>query len=286
MKPFYQAWVPVPVQESFDRMFSAAGCYYSEAERECATRLVSSEAMGKFYRHSWFERWNVSIEACSTSWKIWFNQATVAAAIDHSARRDALDEQRDRILRLSGLLNEASDLLVEIEDAEAHTPFSLPLEFSDPFYLMDAAVADTEIVDGNDRAGYELYSQPLLEPIRRAAGGAHFIPSVSGMLSALSASLGLLGTQLADRKTIPWSRKSDRDIFESQKANDQRAYVRHFDRHMRYLRSEFGSSEAGAQAWRLPDSLLALQCQVALDVPALDGFVDRVRKQRLRPEDF
>ncbi|MFM0429010.1 hypothetical protein PQQ75_08345 [Paraburkholderia aspalathi] len=285
MKPFYHAWVPAPVQESSDRMlFSTAG--YSQAERECATRLVSDEAMEKFYRHPWFAQWNMSSEAGSISWKIWFNQAIVAAAVDHSARRDALEEQRDRVLRLSGLLSEAGDLLAEIEEAEADAPFSLPLELSDPFYLMDAAVADSEKVSDDDRGGYELYSQPLLQPIRRASGGAHFIPSVSEMLSALGVSLGHLDTQLADRKTIPWSRQSDRDIFESQKANDQRAYVRHFDRHMRLLRSEFKGSTPGEPAWRLPDSLLALQCQVALALPDLDGFVDRVRKQRLRPEDF
>lgn len=259
---------------------------YSQAERECAKRLVSDEAMEKFYRHPWFARWNMSSEARSTSWKIWFNQAIVAAAVDHSARRDALEEQRDRVLRLSGLLSEAGDLLAEIEEAEATAPFSVPLEFSDPFYLMDAAVADSGIVGDDDRASYEMYSQPLLNPIRRASGRAHFIPSVSGMLSALGSSLQILDTQLADRKTIPWSRQSDQDIFESQKANDQRAYVRHFDRHMRDLGSEFNGSRAGEPAWRLPDSLLALQCRVALDLPVLDGFVDRVRKQRLRPEDF
>ncbi|CAE6865501.1 hypothetical protein R69658_07837 [Paraburkholderia aspalathi] len=151
---------------------------------------------------------------------------------------------------------------------------------------MDAAGTNSGIVGDQERAGYELYSQPLLLPIRRAEGVAHFIPSVAQMLSALSLSTEGLDAQLTDRKTIPWSYQSDQDIFESQKANDQRAYVRHFDRHMRWLRSEFKGSTPGEPAWRLPDSLLALQCQVALGLPELDGFVDRVRKQRLRPEDF
>lgn len=285
MKLPNHAWVPVPVQESFERVIDGT-LGYPQAERECATRLVSSETMEKFYRHPWFSRWNVSSDSHSTSWKIWFNQATVAAAADHSARRDALDAQRERISRLSAVLEEAGNLLAEIEDAEAAAPVSLPSELSSAFALMDAAGTNSGIVGDQERAGYELYSQPLLLPIRRAEGVAHFIPSVAHMLSALSLSTEGLDAQLADRKTIPWSHQSDRDIFESQKANDQRAYVRHFDRHMRLLSSEFKGSTLGEPAWRLPDSLLALQCQVALGLPVLDGFVDRVRKQRLRPEDF
>ncbi|MDR6446053.1 hypothetical protein J2794_002148 [Paraburkholderia terricola] len=285
MKPLYHPWIPAPVQESFERIMDET-LGYPQAERECAIRLVSSEAMEKFYRHPWFSRWKVSGDAYSTSWKIWLNQAIVAAAADHSARRQALDEQRERISRLSAVLEEAVNLFAEIEDAEGTAPILLPAELSSAFDLMDAAGTNSGIVGAQERAGYELYSQPLLLPIRRAEGVAHFIPSVAHMLSALSLSTELLDTQLADRKTIPWSYQSDQDIFESQKANDQRAYVRHFDRHMRFLRSEFRGSKAGEPAWRLPDSLLALQCKVALDLPELDGFVDRLRKHRLRAEDL
>jgi len=285
MRQLYHPWIPVPVQESFERIMDET-LGYPRAERGCAIRLVSSEAMEKFYRHPWFSRWNVSSDAYSTSWKIWLNQAIVAAAADHSARRQALDEQRERISRLSAVLKEAVNLFAEMEDAEGTAPISLPSEFSRAFALMDAAGTNSGIVGDQERAGYELYSQPLLLPIRRAEGVAHFIPSVAHMLTALSLSTELLHTQLADRKTIPWSYQSDQDIFESQKATDGRAYVRHFDRQMRDLRWEFNGSTPREPAWRLPNSLLALQCQVALDLPELEGFVDRLRKLRLRAEDL
>ncbi|CAE6842745.1 hypothetical protein R69658_06799 [Paraburkholderia aspalathi] len=135
MKPLFHPWIPVPVQESFERIIDET-LGYPQAERECATRLVSSETMERFYRHPWFSRWNVSSDAYSTSWKIWLNQATVAAAADHSARRHALDEQRERISRLSAVLEEAGNLLAEIEHAEAAAPISLPSEFSSAFALM------------------------------------------------------------------------------------------------------------------------------------------------------
>jgi len=285
MKPLYHPWIPVPVQESFERIMDET-LGYPRAERECAIRLVSSEAMEKFYRHPWFSRWRWSRDAYWTSWKIWFNHAIVAATAVHSARRQALDEQRERISRLSKVLEEAVNLYAEIEDAEGAAPISLPSEFSLAFALMDAAGTNSGIVGDQSRAGYELYSQELLLPIRRADGRAYFIPSVAQMMLALSLSMEALAAQLADRKTIPWSYPQDQDIFESQKANDQRAYVRHFDRNMSDLSSEFGCSRAGEPGWRLPDSLLALQCKVALDLPELDGFADRLRKHRLRAEDL
>ncbi len=285
MKPLYHPWIPVPVQESFERIMDET-LGYPRAERECAIRLVSSEAMEKFYRHPWFSRWRWSRDAYWTSWKIWFNHAIVAATAVHSARRQALDEQRERISRLSKVLEEAVNLYAEIEDAEGAAPISLPSEFSLAFALMDAAGTNSGIVGDQSRAGYELYSQELLLPIRCADGRAYFIPSVAQMMLALSLSMEALAAQLADRKTIPWSYPQDQDIFESQKANDQRAYVRHFDRNMSDLSSEFGCSRAGEPGWRLPDSLLALQCKVALDLPELDGFVDRLRKHRLRAEDL
>ncbi len=270
--------VPNAVQEFYAEV-SAADTLYSAASAAVAKRLVTDPRMETFYRSdalAWARGSNAA-----TAWRLWFSTAFVAADIGEDEAREAVKRQQENVSQLVRLLDEACDLLRDIEQDEGPARISFPLELSDVLHLIDATAKHPGIVDSHDRARYEMYSRPRLDEVFRFnSSAANFLPSVAQLLACLSSEASGLEAQLASRKTIPWRGHSAADHLTSQKSNKYRAYVRSVDRAMWELRHEYIDRDR-AECWRLPDSLLALQCKVALGEGDLEGFVDRIRKSRL-----
>ncbi|WP_426281916.1 hypothetical protein ACN9MG_12175 [Burkholderia ambifaria] len=216
-----------------------------------------------------------------TAWRLWFDAAVLAADTDEDQSREAIKRQQANVSQLVRVLDEARELLNDIELDGARAPISLPLEFTDALHLIEETVQNQGIVNAYDRSRYEANSRPRLEEIFRfSSSSACFIPSVAQLLTGLSVAAFSLEAQLESRKTIPWRGQLAADQLTSQKSNKYRAYVRSVDRAMWEARFEY-IDEDQAECWRLPDSLLAIQCKVALDEGDLEGFVDRVRKNRI-----
>ncbi|KVC63881.1 hypothetical protein WT10_30385 [Burkholderia stagnalis] len=270
--------VPDPVRQACTGVCSA-DTPYRELSVEAAKRLVTDRRMETFYRSEslgWARGPNADI-----AWRLWFDAALDAANADEDASREAIKRQRANVSELVRVLDAARDLLNEIEQDETAAPISIPIEFTDVLHLLDATAQHPGIVDGCDRSRYEANARPRLDEIFRFNGSAAcFIPSVAQLITGLSASAFGLQAQLDDRATIPWRGQFAADQFTSQKSNKYRAYVRSVDRAMWELRFEY-TDENQAECWRLPDSLLAIQCKVALGESDLEGFVERMRKHRL-----
>ncbi|WP_321811037.1 MULTISPECIES: hypothetical protein [unclassified Burkholderia] len=216
-----------------------------------------------------------------TAWRLWFDAAVLAAETDEDERREAIKRQQANVSHLVRVLDEARELLNEIEKDEPRAPISLPLEFADVLQLIESTVQNQGIVNGYDRSRYEMNARPRLDELFRfSSSSACFIPSVAQLLTGLSAAAFTLEAQLESRKTIPWRGRLAADQLTSQKSNKYRAYIRSVDRAMWEARFEY-TDEDEAACWRLPDSLLAIQCKVALGEGDLEGFVDRVRKNRI-----
>lgn len=270
--------VPDPVRQACVCV-CGVGSAYGEESIAAARRLVTDARMEVFYQSeslAWASGSNAD-----TAWRLWFDAALHAADTDEDASREAVKRQQANVSQLVRVLDEARDLLSDIEQDEAHAPISIPLEFSDVLHLIDATVQNPGIVDAYDRARYEANSRPRLEEIFRfSSSSACFIPSVAQLLTGLSATAFCLEAQLESRRTIPWRGQLAADRLTSQKSNKYRAYVRSVDRAMWEARHEY-IDEDRAERWRLPDSLLAIQCKVALGEGDLEGFIDRVRKNRI-----
>ncbi|WP_244098698.1 hypothetical protein [Burkholderia gladioli] len=244
-----------------------------------AKMLVTDRRMETFYSSESLE-WAHGSNA-DTAWGLWFEAALDAANVDEDAPREAIKRQQANVSELVRVLDLARTLLDEIQHDEANAPISLPIEFTDVLYLLDTTAQHPGIVDGYDRARYEMNLRPRLDEIFRFNGSsACFVPSVSQLLTGLSACAFDLQLQLDDRKTIPWRGQFAADQFTSQKSNKYRSYVRTVDRAMWEQRHEY-TNEVQDECWRLPDSLLAIQCKVALGEGDLEGFVERMRKHRL-----
>lgn len=284
MTQIYSSWVPDPIRQECDRV-CRQGTPYSTRQREVANRLTTDSRMRDFYestRLNWSRARNADC-----AWRLWFEIALSAIGIDEAGQREATERQRQNVSRLSQVLGEVRALLSEIEQEQEHAPVSLPLEFTDILHLIDAAATRGDIVDPYDRALYEENARPRLDDIFRFnSSPACFLPSVSHVMAALESFAADLNGQMADRKTIPWTGTLSADWLTSQKEGGEiRTYVRTVDRKMWELRWEYVDAR-GAECWRLPDTLLALQGKVALGLPDLEGFVDRVRKGRIKPEDL
>lgn len=284
MNQIYSSWVPEPIRQECDRV-CRQGPPYSARELQAAKRLASDIRMEDFYgstRLSWSRGRNADC-----AWRLWFQIALSAVGIDETGQREATERQRQNVSRLAQVLGEARDLLSEIEQEQEHAPISMPLEFTDILHLIDAAATHGEIVEPYDRARYEQNARPRLDEIFRFnASPACFIPSVPHVLAALESVATDLNREMANRQTIPWSGTLSADWLTSQKEGGEiRTYVRTVDRNMWETRWEYIDAN-GAECWRLPDALLALQCKVALGLADLEGFVDRVRKGRIKPEDL
>ncbi|WP_342335637.1 hypothetical protein [Burkholderia pseudomallei] len=273
--------VPDPVRQACAGVCSA-DAPYRELSVEAAKRLVSDPRMETFYRSEslgWARGPNADI-----AWRLWFDAALDAVNVDEDASREAIKRQRANVSELVRVLDEARDLLHEIEQDETSAPISIPIEFTDVLHLLDATAQHPGIVDDYDRSRYEANARPRLDEIFRFNGSrACFIPSVAQLITGLSASAFGLQAQLDDRATIAWRGKFAADQYTSQKSNKYRAYVRGVDRAMWELRFEY-TDEDQVECWRLPDSLLAIQCKVALGESDLEGFVERMRKHRLNFE--
>ncbi|WP_432778268.1 hypothetical protein QZL74_15900 [Burkholderia gladioli pv. alliicola] len=256
---------------------------YRALSVEAAERLVTDRRMETFYR-SELIGWAHG-ENADTAWRLWFDAAIDAANVDEDASREAIKRQQANVSELVRVLDEARDLLNEICLDEAIAPISMPIEFTDVLYLLDATAQHRGIVDDYDRSRYEMNSRPRLEEIFSFSGSsACFVPSVSQLLTGLSASAFDLQAHLDNRKTIPWRGQFSADQLTSQKSNKYRSYVRGVDRAMWEQRHEYADEDQD-QCWRLPDSLLAIQCKVALGEGDLEGFVERMRKHRLSFDD-
>lgn len=280
----YSSWVPDAVRQECDRV-CRQGSPYSALEIQAATRLVSDSRMSDFYgstRLNWSRGRNVDI-----AWRLWFQVALSAIGVDETGLREATERQRQNVSRLAQILGEARHLLMEIEQEQEHAPVSIPLEFTDILYLIEAAATRGEIVGPYDRARYEQSARPCLDEIFRfSSSAACFIPSVPHVLAALERVAADLNREMENRQTIPWSGTHSADWLASQKEGGEiRTYVRTVDRNMWEVRWEYTDAN-GEECWRLPDTMLALQCKVALGLPDLEGFVDRVRKGRIKPEDL
>jgi hypothetical protein len=220
-----------------------------------------------------------------TAWRLWFDAALCAADSDEDLAREVVKRQQVNVSKLVQVLDEARGLVNDIEQDEASARISIPIEFSDVLHLLEATAQHPGIVDDYDRARYEENSRPRLDEIFRFnASSACFIPSVAQLLTGLYVAVSGLEAQLAHRETIPWRGQFAADQLTSQKSNKYRGYVRSVDRAMWDARHEY-VDESHAECWRLPDSLLALQCKVALGEGDLEGFVGRVRKSRIRFEN-
>lgn len=270
--------VPDPVREVY-ALVDAADTPYPEMSVEAARWLVSDPRMEAFYQSEslvWASGPNAD-----TAWRLWFDAALCAADIDEDVSREAIKRQQVNVSKLVQVLDEARDLVNEIEQDEVSARISIPIEFSDVLHLLEATAQHPGIVDDYDRARYEANSRPRLDEILRFNGSsACFIPSVAQLLAGLSAMAFGLEAQLARRETIPWRARLAADQLTSQKSNKYRAYVCSVDRAMWEARREY-VGENDAECWRLPDSLLAIQCKVALGEGDLEGFVERMRKHRL-----
>ncbi|HGL6719976.1 hypothetical protein NTJ56_13880 [Burkholderia contaminans] len=270
--------VPDAVRQAYADV-CGVGTPYPEASIAAATRLVTDARMEAFY-HSESIAW-VNGSNADTAWRLWFDAAIQAADTDEDLSREAIKRQQANVSQLVRVLDEACELLKDIEQDEARAPISLPLEFADVLHLMESTVENQGIVDAYDRARYEANARPRLDEIFRFnSSSACFIPSVAQLLTGLSAAAFGLEAQLESRKTIPWRGQLAADQLTSQKSNKYRAYVRSVDRTMWEVRHEY-TDEDHADCWRLPDSLLAIQCKVALGEGDLEGFIDRVRKNRI-----
>jgi hypothetical protein len=221
-----------------------------------------------------------------SAWRLWFQIALSAVGIDETGQREAIERQRQNLSRLTQVLGETSALLSEIEQEQEHAPVSMPLEFTDILYLIDAA-ATRGTSSTRTTVRSEENARPRLDDIFCFnSSPACFLPSVSHVMAALERVAADLNGQMADRKTIPWTGTLSADWLTSQKEGGEiRTYLRTVDRKMWELRWEYVDAR-GAECWRLPDTLLALQSKVALGLPDLEGFVDRVRKGRIKPEDL
>ncbi|NVE23146.1 hypothetical protein HUU90_11820 [Burkholderia glumae] len=220
-----------------------------------------------------------------TAWRLWFDIALCAVDSDEDLSREVIKRQQANVSRLVQVLDEACGLVKDIEQDEASARISIPVEFSDVLHLLEATAQHPGIVDDYDRARYEADSRPRLDEIFRFnSSSACFIPSVAQLLTGLYVAASGLEAQLAHRETIPWRGQFAADQLTSQKSNTYRGYVRSVDRAMWEARHEY-VDEHHAECWRLSDSLLALQCKVALGESDLEGFVGRVRKNRIRFEN-
>lgn len=284
MTQIYSSWVPEPIRQECDRV-CRQGTPYSTGEREAANRLTTDPRMRDFYESTRLY-WSRGRNA-DCAWRLWFEIALSAVGIDEAGQREATERQRQNVSRLSQVLGEARALLSEIEQEQEHAPVSMPLEFADILHLIDAAAMRGDIVDPYDRARYVENVRPRLNEVFRInSSPACFLPSVSHVMAALESFATDLNGQMADRKTIPWTGTLSADWLTSQKEGGEiRTYVRTVDRKMWEVRWEYVDTR-GTECWRLPDTLLALQSKVALGLPDLEGFVDRVRKGRIKPEDL
>ncbi|WP_236872964.1 hypothetical protein [Burkholderia sp. LA-2-3-30-S1-D2] len=271
--------VPDPVRQAYI-LVDAVDTPYSEASVEAARRLVRDPRMETFYQSESLA-WAYGSNA-DTAWRLWFDAALCAADSDEDKSREVIKRQQANVSKLVQVLDEARDLVNDIEQDEASARISIPIEFSDVLHLLEATARHPGIVDDYDRARYEANSRPRLDEIFRFnSSSACFIPSVAQLLTGLYVAASGLEVQLANRETIPWRGKFAADQLTSQKSNKYRAYVRTVDRAMWEARDEY-VDENHTECWRLPDSLLALQCKVALGESDLEGFVERMRKHRLR----
>lgn len=273
--------VPDPVRRAY-ALVDAVDTPYSEASLEAARRLVRDPRMVAFYQSETLV-WAYGANA-DTAWRLWFDAALCAADSDEDLSREVIKRQQTNVSRLVQVLDEACGLVKDIEQDEASARISIPVEFSDVLHLLEATARHPGIVDDYDRARYEADSRPRLDEIFRFnSSSACFIPSVAQLLTGLYVAASGLEAQLAHRETIPWRGQFAADQLTSQKSNKYRGYVRSVDRAMWEARREY-AVEHFEECWKLPDSLLALQCKVALGEHDLEGFVERMRKHRLRFE--
>lgn len=274
--------VPDPVRQAYT-LVDAVDTPYSQASVQAARRLVRDPRMEAFYQSESLA-WAYGSNA-DTAWRLWFDAALCAADSDEDLAREVIKRQQVNVSKLVQVLDEARGLVNDIEQDEASARISIPIEFSDVLHLLEATAQHPGIVDDYDRARYEANSRPRLDEIFRFNGSsACFIPSVAQLLTGLYVAASGLEAQLAHRETIPWRGQFAEDQLTSQKSNKYRGYVRSVDRAMWEARHEY-ADENHAECWRLPDSLLALQCKVALGEGDLEGFVGRVRKNRVRFEN-
>ncbi|KGC30378.1 hypothetical protein DO64_4773 [Burkholderia pseudomallei] len=274
--------LPDPVRQAY-ALVDAVETPYSRASVQAARRLVRDPRMEAFYQSESLA-WAYGSNA-DTAWRLWFDAALCAADSDEDLAREVIKRQQVNVSKLVQVLDEARGLVNDIEQDEASARISIPIEFSDVLHLLEATAQHPGIVDDYDRARYEENSRPRLDEIFRFNGSsACFIPSVAQLLTGLYVAASGLEAQLAHRETIPWRGQFAADQLTSQKSNKYRGYVRSVDRAMWDVRHEY-VNENHAECWRLPDSLLALQCKVALGEGDLEGFVGRVRKSRIRFEN-
>ncbi len=274
--------LPDPVRQAY-ALVDAVETPYSQASVQAARRLVRDPRMEAFYQSESLA-WAYGSNA-DTAWRLWFDAALCAADSDEDLAREVIKRQQVNVSKLVQVLDEARSLVNDIEQDEASARISIPIEFSDVLHLLEATAQHPGIVDDYDRARYEENSRPRLDEIFRFNGSvACFIPSVAQLLTGLYVAASGLEAQLAHRETIPWRGQFAADQLTSQKSNKYRGYVRSVDRAMWDARHEY-VDENHAKCWRLPDSLLALQCKVALGEGDLEGFVGRVRKSRIRFEN-
>ncbi|WP_242610585.1 hypothetical protein [Burkholderia vietnamiensis] len=274
--------LPDPVRQAY-ALVDAVETPYSRASVQAARRLVRDPRMEAFYQSESLA-WAYGSNA-DTAWRLWFDAALCAADSDEDLAREVVKRQQVNVSKLVQVLDEARGLVNDIEQDEASARISIPIEFSDVLHLLEATAQHPGIVDDYDRARYEENSRPRLDEIFRFnASSACFIPSVAQLLTGLYVAVSGLEAQLAHRETIPWRGQFAADQLTSQKSNKYRGYVRSVDRAMWDARHEY-VDESHAECWRLPDSLLALQCKVALGEGDLEGFVGRVRKSRIRFEN-
>ncbi|WP_231748521.1 hypothetical protein [Burkholderia latens] len=271
--------VPDPVRRAY-ALVDALETSYPDTSVEAARRLVRDPRMEAFYQSESLA-WASGLNA-NTAWRLWFDAAICAADIAEDLSREAIKRQQANVSKLVQVLDEARELVNDIEQDEARARISIPIEFSDVLHLLETTARHPGIVDDYDRARYEANSRPRLDEIFRFNGSsACFIPSVGQLLTGLYVAASGLEAQLAHRETIPWRGQFAADQLTSQKSNKYRAYVRSVDRAMWEVRWQYVDKKQ-AECWRLPDSLLAIQCKVALGESDLEGFVERVRKNRLR----
>ncbi|WP_249209481.1 hypothetical protein [Burkholderia cenocepacia] len=274
--------LPDPVRQAY-ALVDAVETPYSQASVQAARRLVRDPRMEAFYQSESLA-WAYGSNA-DTAWRLWLDAALCAADSDEDLAREVIKRQQVNVSKLVQVLDEARGLVNDIEQDEASARISIPMEFSDVLHLLEATAQHPGIVDDYDRARYEENSRPRLDEIFRFNGSsACFIPSVAQLLTGLYVAASGLEVQLAHRETIPWRGQVAADQLTSQKSNKYRGYVRSVDRAMWEARHEY-VDENHAECWRLPDSLLALQCKVALGEGDLEGFVGRVRKSRIRFEN-
>lgn len=283
MSPEFHSWVPTPVRQACENV-CRADSPWPESDRLAARRLVTDTRMKALYGSRTL-KW-ASGHNSTTAWKLWFGAAHSAGDIDERRTRDAVKRQQSNVAKFAATVRQAVELLGDIEAEQESAPIDIPLHFVDTLHLIDRTVADREAVTDAERARYELYARPRLEEIFRFnSSAANFIPSVAQVLSALACDADGLAFALESRKTIPWSSHASSWLASQKESDGIGVYVRTFDRAMWDMRWSFESPSLD-QCWRIPDSLLALQTKVALGISDLDGFADRIRKWRIKPEDF